>query len=286
MSPRTFTMGPPSSSVDAAIRRLWVTFGQQVRDARNDRRWTIAELARRAGISAGMAYRVETGLSASTATAVRLATALGLRLDFEVTDPRRRSRVRADLSVDAVHSAMGELEAAHLRRPGIGVGIDEPYQHYQFAGRADVTAWSIENAALLHIENRTRFPDFQEMAGAFNAKRAYLADTLGERLGVRRWLSQTHVMAVLWSAEVLHVLRLRTASFRALCPDTPHGFEAWWRGDPAPRGISSALIVLDPLATQRQRPFIGFDEALTVRPRFRTYADAAAQLPAGAAPTR
>jgi transcriptional regulator with XRE-family HTH domain len=172
-----------------------VTFGQQIRDARNDRRWTIAELARRAGVSAGMAYRVETGLSASTATAMRLATALGLRLDFEVTDPRRRSRTRGDLSVDAVHSAMGELEAAHLRRPAISVGIDEPYQHYQFAGRADITAWSLEHAALLHIENRTRFPDFQEMAGAFNAKRAYLADAIGERLGVHRWLSQTHVMA-------------------------------------------------------------------------------------------
>ncbi len=268
------------------MRRLWVAFGQKIRDARSDRRWTIAELAHRAGVSAGMAYRVETGLSASTETAVRLVTALGLRLDFEVSDPRRRSRQRADLSVDAVHSAMGEFESAHLRRPGIGVGIDEPYQHYQFAGRADLVAWSLENAALLHIENRTRFPDFQEMAGAFNAKRAYLADSIGDRLGVRRWASQTHVMAVLWSAEVLHVLRLRTASFRALCPDGPDGYAAWWSGNPAPRGISSALIVLDPLATLRQRPFAGLDDALIARPRHRTYADAAARLLGRPAPAR
>jgi transcriptional regulator with XRE-family HTH domain len=261
---------------------LWVTFGQQVRDARVERRWTIVELARRAGVSAGMVHRVESGLSASSDTSVRLVSALGLRLDFEVSDPRRRSP-RTDLSVDAVHSAIGEFEAAHLRRPGIGLGIDEPYQHYQFAGRADLAAWSRENAAFLHIENRTRFPDLQEAAGAFNAKRAYLAGAIGARLGVSRWASQAHVMAVLWSAEALHVLRLRRETFRALCPDPPDAFAAWWSGEPVPRGARSEFVVIDPLATPRQRPWVGLDDALTVRPRYRTYAEAAARLlPRGA----
>jgi transcriptional regulator with XRE-family HTH domain len=277
MSPRRFA-APPSTSVDAAMRRLWVPFGQHVRDARAERRWTIAELARRAGISGGMVHRVESGLSASSETAVRLVTALGLRLDFEVSDPHRRSSPRTDLSVDAVHSAMGEFEATHLRRPGVGLGIDEPYQHYQFAGRADLAAWSLGEAALLHIENRTRFPDLQGAAGAFNAKRAYLAGAIGARLDVHRWASQTHVMAVLWSAEVLHVLRLRRETFRAMCPDPPDAFTAWWSGEPVPRGARSELIVIDPLATPRQRPYLGLDDALTARPRYRTHADAAARL--------
>jgi transcriptional regulator with XRE-family HTH domain len=278
MSPRRFAATPRSTSVDAATRRLWVTFGQHLRDARAERRWTIAELAGRAGVSAGMVHRVESGLSASSETAVRLVTALGLRLDFEVSDPRRRSRTLTDLSVDAVHSVMGEFEAAHLRRPAVGLGIDEPYQHYQFAGRADLAAWSLESAALLHVENRTRFPDLQGAAGAFNAKRAYLADAIGARLGVRRWASQTHVMAVLWSAEVLHVLRLRRETFRALCPDPPDAFAAWWSGESVPPGARSELVVIDPLATARQRPYVGLDDALTARPRYRSYAEAAARL--------
>src|SRR5438067_6824 len=83
--------------------------------------------------------------------------------------------------------------------------------------------------------------DFQEMAGAFNSKRAYLAKELRERLGVTRWASETHVMAALWSAEVLHSLRLRTESFRSLCPDGPEAFEQWWSGDPPTRGATSTL---------------------------------------------
>ena len=131
---------------------------------------------------------------------------------------------------------------------------------------------------MLHVENRTRFPDFQEMAGAFNAKREYLADSLAARAGVTNWRSQTHVIAALWSSEVLHALRLRTASFRALCPDSTQAFQAWWEGSPPKVGASSTLVVLDPAAAGRQRAWISLDEALTARPRYRGYAHAAARV--------
>jgi hypothetical protein len=173
---------------------------------------------------------------------------------------------------------MGELEAAHLGGIGLRVGIDEPYQHYQFAGRADVVAWDLTRAALLHIENRTRFPDFQEMAGSYNAKRAYLPASLGARLGVARWSSQTHVVAALWSAEVLHALRLRHSSFRSICPDEPATFTSWWVGDPPRAGTTSTLVVMDPTAAGRQRLFVGLDASISVRPRHRAYAAAAARL--------
>jgi len=199
--------------------RIWLAFGIQIRDARLQKAWSIRELAERAGVSVGMTYRVESGHPASTDTATRLATALGRRAELGLVDPRRRD-ARPNLSADPVHSAMGEFEAEHLRRAGFKVGIDEPYQHYQFAGRADLVAWDADARALLHIENRTRFPDFQEMAGAFNAKRAYLASALAERAGVFGWRSQTHVMAALWSSEVLHAVRLRISSFHSLCPDS------------------------------------------------------------------
>ena len=82
---------------------------------------------------------------------------------------------------------------------------------------------------LLHIENRTRFPNLQEAAGSYNAKRQYLAGSVADRAGTgpRGWRSVTHVMACLWSAEVLHEVRLRRATFGALCPDPPDALHAW-----------------------------------------------------------
>lgn len=279
MSPRRVASGS-SPAVEAAVRRLWAGVGSRLREARLDRGWSVKELAQRADVSGGLVYRIESGLPASTEAAVRLSTALGLRPEMELVDPRRRPTAVARLA-DPVHSAMGELEARHLRAMGFEVGIDEPYQHYQFAGRADLVAWDLERRSLLHIENRTRFPDLQQAAGSYNAKRAYLADAIGGRLGLTRWASQTHVVAALWSSEVLHMLRLRRETFRALCPDGPVVFEAWWHGTPPTAGVSSTFIVIDPDARPRQRQFIGLDMALTARPRYRGYVEAAGRIRMG-----
>src|SRR3954453_21273847 len=265
------------SEMSPVASRIWVTFGVQVRDARVARAWSVRDLATRAEVSVGMVYRVEAGQSASTETATRIAAALNRRAELHLVDPRKRD-ARSSLAVDLVHSAMGEFEARHLRALGHRIGIDEPYQHYQFAGRADVVAWDPDQRALLHIENRTRFPDFHEMAGAFNAKRTYFAEAFVERAGVRSWASQTHVIAALWSSEVLHALRLRTNSFRALCPDPPTAFEEWWSGQPPRVGAHSVLVVVDPWAANRQRAVIGIEQALTARPRYRGYADVATLL--------
>jgi hypothetical protein len=174
---------------------------------------------------------------------------------------------------------MGEVEIVHLRRLGYGVGVDEPHQHYQFAGRADVVAWDLERGALLHIENRTRFPDIQAVAGTFNAKRNHLGASVAARLGLRGFRSETHAIVALWSSEVLHALRLRPATFRALCPDSRVTFDAWWGGEPPTAGRTSSLMLLDPSAAGRQRRFVSLDEALDgVRPRVRDYPEAAARL--------
>ena len=258
--------------------RLWINFGQQVRDARLAKRLSVRDVATAAQTSAAMLYRIEAGEVASTDTAQRVAAALGRRAELQLIDPRRRE-ARPNLSADPVHSAMGEYEASHLRAAGWSVGIDEPYQHYQFAGRADMVAWDLESAALLHIENRTRFPDFQDMAGAYNAKRAYLGAALAQRLVIPRWRSETHVIAALWSAEVLRALRRRTESFRSLCPDTTRAFERCWTGALPERGTTSTMVVLDPLAAGRQRVFMGLEEALNgARPRHRGYSEVASML--------
>ena len=208
----------------------------------------------------------------------RLGHALGLRLEIEFSDARR-GRVGGSRDADPVHAAMGEFEAAHLRALGFEVAIDEPYQHYQFAGRADVLAWSRDARTLLHIENRTRFPNLQEAAGSYNAKRAYLAAVIADRLAVRGgFVSVTHVMAALWSAEVLHAIRLRRATFAALCPDPTDPFEAWWAGRQPDHPRSSALVLLDPFARPRQRLWVGLAALDGARPRMRGYPEAVGLL--------
>lgn len=238
----------------------------------------MQSLAERAGVSRGSVHLVESGESASVDMATRLASALGLRLEFDLVDPRKRPAASVR-SADPVHSLMCEFEAAGLRMPGHRVGMDEPYQHYQFAGRADLVAWDLDARALLHVENRTRFPDFQEMAGSFNAKRAYLGAAIAERLGLHRWSSETHVIVALWSSEALHALRMRPESFRSLCPDPPDDFNSWWIGRPPTSGSTSSLIVLDPLASGRQQRWISLDAAIaSARPRHRGYADVVSKM--------
>lgn len=275
MSPRRTAAASPK--VEAEVDRVSTTVGLRVRDARVARGWSVRRLAEVAELSVDMVYRVEAGEPASWQTAARLSVALGRRLEIDLVDQRRRE-ARPNLAVDLVHSAMGEFEARHMRERGLPVGIDEPYQHYQFAGRADVVAWDLARRALLHIENRTRFPDFQDMAGGFNAKRAYLGQALAARIGVRSWASETHVIVALWSSEVLHALRLRTESFRALCPDVTAAVDGWWSGEPPSEGRASILIVLDPMTSGRAREYAGLDAALAARPRYRSYSDLAARL--------
>jgi hypothetical protein len=157
--------------------------------------------------------------------------------------------------------------------------MDEPYQHYQFAGRADVVAWDRERRALLHIENRTRFPNVQEALGSYGAKRAYLGRVLAERFGIRGgWRSETHVSAGLWTSEVLHVLRTRAETFRAACPQDAAAFAAWWSGNVETLAeVASSLIVLDPDPGVRDA-FRWTGPTSATRSRHRGYADAASAL--------
>lgn len=249
----------------------------------------MRDVAGRAGVAIGVVHRVEAGEPASLESYARLGAALGLRPTLDFADGRvRRRGGSSDLEEDFVHSAMGELEARVLRRPGVRIAIDEPYQHYQFAGRADVLGWDREN--LLHIENRTRFPNLQDAAGSYNAKRSYLAPSIAQRLdlGPAGWRSVTHVMACLWSSEVIHVLRLRRATFDALCPDPADAFRDWLAGERPPPGVTSTLVLLDPTVAPdaRRRTIVELAEAARVEPRFRGYSDAAQVLRGRADPQR
>jgi transcriptional regulator with XRE-family HTH domain len=265
-----------------------VEVGGSVHAARRRRGWTLDALADRAGLSRARVQEIEAGSPASLEAYARLAIALGLRPEFELSDPSVRGGSRRTAG-DLVHAAMGELEAGVLRRPGVVVAMDEPSQHYQFAGRADVVAWDLERRALLHLENRTQFPNVQDALGSYAAKRQYLPGVLSRRLGLdaRGWASVSHAMVGLWSAEVLHVLRVRRETFASACPDPASGVLAWWHGDHEGLvdGVTSALVLLDPAGTRPAHRLLPMERAVTARPRYRDYADAAARLRTGSAAT-
>lgn len=280
MSPRSHR-AQISESAARALTRLASTAGQAMRSERLRRAWTLRELADRAGVSAALLQLLESGRPVSLETYARVTTALDLRAELLALDPHERRRAGAGTQ-DFVHAAMGELEASRLRAHGFPIAMDEPYQHYQFAGRADVVAWDIERRALIHVENRTAFPNVQEALGSYAAKRSYLADVLAERLSIRpgRWVSVSHCIVALWSAEAMHQIRLRSESFRSACPDSPTDFFGWWAGRPPARNaVSSTFVLLDPAPdVSDKRRFGSLDDALRARPRYRDYAAAARRL--------
>src|SRR5919107_1478672 len=160
------------SRVDRSVGQLAGHLGVTIREERLRRGWGMREVALRSGLSLGGLHAIEHGRPASLATYAALAATLGLEPSFELIDPRTRRRVVRQ--EDVVHAAMGELVARQMRMNGFDVAIDDPFQHYQFAGRADVLAWSIERRALLHVENKTRFPNVQDAFVSYNTKRRYL----------------------------------------------------------------------------------------------------------------
>ena len=277
MSPRVVpAIG--SDTVERVLGGIAGSVSARIRTERLRRRWSQAELAARAGVPRQVVQAVEQGRRSSLSTIVAMALALRLEVAVDLRD-RPAARRMAD-TADAVHAAMAEAQAAHLRQLGFRVAIDEPYQRYRFAGRADLVAWRTDPPALLHIENRTRFPDIQEMAGAWNAKCTWLGDVLADRHGIDRWQRGTHVLACLWSQEVIDVVRRHPATFRALAPDPDSTFAAWWRGDVGGDGRDRTFILVDPAAPARRVRSVGLDAVIdgTVSARYRGYADAARRL--------
>jgi DNA-binding XRE family transcriptional regulator len=265
------TVRPASAATLARVDAIHAAAGEAVRTARCRRRWSCDRLADEAGVSRTLVYLVERGEPTSLDTYVRLGAALGFRVDLTFDDPRSTSRPAR--SQDPVHAAVVEALAARYTSQGRLVAVDEPFQHHQFAGRADLAVVDPAGPDLLHHEVKTAIPNTGELAGAWNVKRQYLAWVLAERHGMRGgFRSVTHVLTVGWTAECLHVVRLRAATIRALCPDTADAFAAWRDGGrPAASGTTSTAILLDPIQRARAVPWVGLDAARSVRPRHSDY---------------
>ena len=124
---------PLHPAAGRALARMATHAGDGIRAERIRRRWSLAFLAGRAGISTSHLAQLEAGKPASLEAYARVMTALGLLPELMAIDPRARApRGRQD--EDLVHAAMGEVEARRLRSFGFGLAIDEPYQHLSVRG--------------------------------------------------------------------------------------------------------------------------------------------------------
>jgi transcriptional regulator with XRE-family HTH domain len=271
-------VAPAPPAALARLSAIAASIGAQVRDGRLRRRWTTERLAREAGVSRTLVYLVERGEPATLETYARLGVALGLRFEASLDDPR--SRARPGRAEDPVHAAIVEMLAARYAAQGRHVAADEPFQHFQFAGRADVTVVDPTGPDLLHHEVKTAIVNVGELAGAWNVKRRYLAATLAERHGARGgFRSVTHVLTIAWTADCLHVLRLRGATIRALGPDAPEAFARWWDGArPQAAGIASTVVIFDPIVRPRAPAWAPLDDLGALRARHRGYADLLREL--------
>ena len=111
-------------------------------------------------------------------------------------------------------------------------------------------------------------------------KRQYLARAVADRHAIRGgFRSVTHVMTVAWTADCLHVLRLREATIRSLGPDAPGAFSRWWDGaGPAEAGVTSTVVIFDPIDRPRAPAWAPIGDLGAVRPRYRDYADLLREL--------
>src|SRR5438105_3983451 len=99
MSPRKLA----GSTASTALSSFWLLFGARLNEARVARHWSAGRLAQAARISRSLVYLALSGQPVSLEAALRMVGALGLKLEWDLVDPRRRPDRPLRLQ-DPVHS--------------------------------------------------------------------------------------------------------------------------------------------------------------------------------------
>jgi transcriptional regulator with XRE-family HTH domain len=110
------------------IERTVSALGAKLASARAERGWSLAELARRAGVSTASVHKIEkSGMTPTIATLMKIASALGTSVSFFIDE---------DVEVPAAIVVRGD-ERARLYTSKTGIALDNVsgrYGRYRLAG--------------------------------------------------------------------------------------------------------------------------------------------------------
>lgn len=201
-----------------------VRVGHVFRAVRVRNRWRQVDVAERAGVSATSVGRAERGQSdqLTVHALLAIATALGIRLDFE---PRWRGGELGRL-LSAGHSSMHDQMATLFARRSEWMAQPEvSFAIYGERGVIDILAFHPASRSLLVIELKTEIVDIQAMIGTVDR---YLR--LASRIAAARGWRAAHVSGWLVVRDSM-ANRRRVAAhahvLRAAFPADGRGMRRW-----------------------------------------------------------
>jgi len=237
---------PPHRRRMGQTERLlrWV-IGRGIRDGRVAAGWSQRELARRAGISAGMVAAVEAAaVNFSVGMAAALLDALGIAPTVELTAPHLMERQRQR---DAVHARLIGYIASRLRRAGWLIETEVEVGEGRQRLWIDLLAIDRGSGLLMVIEVKTEIHDL----GAVDRQLArYVASarSAARRLGWRP-VETIGVLAVLETEQNEGILRFNRAYLENAYPYRAPLLNAIASGSATtPPGRGRALVMIDPLS--------------------------------------
>jgi transcriptional regulator with XRE-family HTH domain len=159
-----------------------VRLGLSIRALRRHRRWTQAELGRRANVSQSLIARIERGRADRVTPVVlgRICAALGARLVVCV----HWQGEALDRLLDAEHAALVETVVGILQRLGWLCATETAFAVDGDRGSVDVLAFHPATGWLLVIEAKSVIPDIQATLASLDRK-ARLGALIARRHGWR-----------------------------------------------------------------------------------------------------
>ena len=210
--------------------------GSAIRLLRQQRHWTQADLAGRAGVSDTTISRIERGhiRSLTVATIQEVAGELDVRIDLV---PRWRSG-DLDRLLNRRHSTLHELVARWFGEvvPDWVLAPEVSYSIYGERGVIDILVWHPGRRALLIIELKTDIVDVNDLVGSADRRRRLARTIVAER----GWDPATVSAWVIVAPSRTNRRRVAAheAMLRAAFPMDGRGMRAWLRD---PVGSVAAL---------------------------------------------
>ena len=163
------------------VERMDVRIGVRFRALRHRLGWRQADLARRAGVSAGVVSLVERGQLERVSLANLRAIALALDADFAIQLRWRGGDL--DRLLDEGHATLVGVTSELLQRSSWLVRVEVSYSIYGERGSIDVLAFHRESGVLLVVEVKTELTAVEETTRKHDEKTRLAQSIARNQLG-------------------------------------------------------------------------------------------------------